>query len=82
MWASVGYDARLGLLGLVPVWLLSVPASGQSRIMCYGFVFFVPFLAAIPQPWLAFCALAVAFWPIDWTTYDERGDEQFAYVYR
>lgn len=82
MWFGVDSTARLFLLGLLPVWLLAVPASGQSRIMCYGFVLFAPFVAAIPQPWLFFFALFVAFWPIDWSIYDECGDSKFGYVHR
>ena len=67
--------------GLIPIWLLAIPASGQSRIVCYAFVLFVPFLAAIPWPWLGLVTLVTCFWPVTWTTFDERGDKaQFGFV--
>jgi hypothetical protein len=80
MWDSVGAGARLGLWGFVPIWLLALPASGQSRIMCYGFVLCVPFIAALPIGWLWVVAFVSCFWPFDWRHFDESGDEKFAFV--
>jgi len=79
VWQQVGSLPRLCLFALVPIWLLAVPASGQSRIMCYGFVFFLPFAAAMPLEWLGFFALLTWFWPIDIRAFDEGGDVKFSY---
>jgi len=73
MWHGVSDFARLGILGFIPIWLLAIPASGQSRIMCYGYILVVPFLAAIPFPWLAAFTILWCFWPVDWKVFDESG---------
>jgi hypothetical protein len=73
MWGSVGDFARLGLLGLIPIWLLALPASGQSRIMCYGFAWILPFAGALPIEWVGFLALVTWFWPFDLSVFDETG---------
>jgi hypothetical protein len=76
MWGSVGGFSRLGLLGFLGIWLLAVPASGQSRIMCYGFVLVLPFVAALPGPWLWFLVFATWFWPIDLYAFEETGGDK------
>jgi len=81
MWGGVNDFARLGVLGFIPIWLLALPASGQSRIICYGYVLVVPFLAAIPLGWLAAVTMLCCFWPVDWQVFDESGgDSTFAVV--
>lgn len=81
MWGSVGDFARLGLVGFIPIWLLAIPASGQSRIMCYGFGLLVPFAAALPIEWLWVFVGLVWFWPFDLRMFDETGGVQsFGFV--
>jgi len=75
MWGYVGDYARLGLVGLIPIWLLAVPASGQSRIICYGFGLLLPFAAALPAEWLWVMAGITWFWPADLRMFDETGGE-------
>lgn len=76
MWHAVGPFARLGLLGFIPIWLLALPASGQSRIICYGFGLLIPFAAATPIEWLWVVAFFSVFWPIDYAVFDESGGEK------
>ena len=80
MWGSVGNLARVGLLSLIPIWLLAIPASGQSRIMCYGFVFFLPFFGALSLEWQATVVMLTWFWPIDLRAFEESGDVKFSYT--
>lgn len=80
VWSGVGDFARLGLLAFIPIWFLALPASGQSRIMCYGFIFLVPFVIALPGEWQWFILLISWFWPIDLNTFNETGDRKFAYA--
>lgn len=80
VWSEVGIEARLALVALIPIWLLGLPASGQSRIVCYGLVFFLPFVAALPVEWVWFVTLVSAFWPIDFSTYNEAGAKSFAFT--
>jgi hypothetical protein len=80
MWGEVGNFARLGLLGFIPIWLLALPASGQSRIICYGFGLLIPFAAALPPGWLWLVVMLQWFWPVDYRLFDEGGNVQFAYV--
>lgn len=81
MWDRVGDFARLGLAGLVPIWLSAIPATGQTRIMCYGFALIAPFAAALPIEWLWVCALANWFWPVDLWAFDETGGQKsFGFV--
>jgi hypothetical protein len=80
VWDQVGDFARLGLLGCIPVWLLSLPASGQSRIMCYAWFFFIPFLVELPAEWLWFFTIVAWFWPVDIRAFDEAGDVKFGYA--
>lgn len=80
MWNRVDDLARLGLLSIVPIWMLAFPASGQSRIMCYGFVFLLPFFGALSPGWQAGVLLATWFWPLDIRTFDESGDTKFSFA--
>lgn len=80
MWHAVGDFARLGAIGFVPIWLLALPASGQSRIMCYGIGLVAPFIAAANPEWQWIFAGIAWFWPVDITTYDETGDKTFGYA--
>lgn len=80
VWGSVGDLARYGLFSLIPIWLLAVPASGQTRIMCYGFVFFLPFFAALSVEWQAAVVMLTWFWPIDLRAFEEGGDVKFSYT--
>lgn len=81
MWDSVGDFSRLGLIGLLPIWLLALPASGQSRIMCYGYALLMPFAAALSIEWLGVLALLAWFWPVDVRAFDETGGQQsFGFV--
>jgi hypothetical protein len=77
VWWGVGDFARLSLVGCAAIWLLAVPASGQSRIMCYTFGILIPFVAALPIEWVwVFCLLSW-FWPFDFSVYDETGGTTF-----
>ena len=80
MWERVGDFARVGIIGLLPIWLLALPASGQSRIMCYGYALIVPFAAELPIGWLWGFAFLAWFWPIDIACYKESGDRTFGFI--
>jgi hypothetical protein len=80
VWGGVGSFARLGLVALVPLWLLAVPASGQSRVICYGFGLLIPFAAALPSEWLWLVVMLQWFWPVDYRVYDEGGDAKFMFL--
>jgi len=76
MWDAVGPFARLGVVGFISIWLLALPASGQSRIICYWFGLLLPFAAALPIGWLWGFVLATWFWPLDYKVYDEGGGKK------
>lgn len=76
MWDSVGHLTRLGLIGLIPIWLLALPASGQSRIMCYGLAWIIPFCGALSVEWLWILVFATWLWPIDFSAFDETGGQK------
>lgn len=80
MWGAVGDFARLGLVALAPIWLLALPASGQSRIVCYAFGLLIPFAAALPPGWLWFVVMLQWFWPVDYGLFNEGGDVKFALI--
>ena len=80
MWERVGDFARVGTLGLLPIWLLALPASGQSRIVCYGFAIIAPFAAELPIGWLWGFVFLAWFWPIDIAQYKETGERTFGFV--
>jgi len=80
MWGRVGDFARVGTLGLIPIWLLALPASGQSRIICYGFALIAPFAAELPIGWLWGFVFLTWFWPIDIAQYKESGSRDFGFV--
>jgi len=80
MWHAVGGFARLGLVGALGIWLLSIPASGQSRIFAYCFGLLIPFTAALPGEWCWAVAGLCWFWPIDYALYSESGDVKFGFA--
>jgi len=80
VWGAVGDFTRLSLIAVIPIWLLALPASGQSRIVCYSIGIFLPFAAALPSPWLWVCVLLSWFWVFDFNTYDERGGKTFGFA--
>lgn len=80
MWGDVTSFARVGLVGFVAFWCLSLPASGASRHLAYGFGLLAPFAAALPGPWLWTFVILSWFWPVDFSTYDESGGATFAYA--
>jgi len=81
MWDRVGDFARLGLIGFIPIWFLAVPATGQSRLMCYGFALLLPFVGALSPEWIWVFVFATWFWPFDVNAFDETGGEQsFGFV--
>lgn len=77
VWGDVGAFARVCLVGCAAIWVLALPASGQSRIVCYAYILFVPFIAAIPWPWLAAYTILACFWPYDWHVFTETGGGKF-----
>lgn len=80
VWSGAGDFARLGLIGLVPIWLLALPASGQSRIVCYSIGLFLPFAAGLPAEWLWAFVILSWFWPVDYSAYKESGGLTFGYA--
>lgn len=80
VWDRVGDQARLGLWGLLPILGLALPASGQSRIFAYAWVFLVPFLAACSEAWLWLLVLLQWSWPVEYYVYDETGGQNFGYA--
>ena len=80
-WDGCGDFARLALAAYLPLWLLSLGASGASRHLCYGFILFAPFVAVLPIQWAwAFCLLSW-FWPIDFSPLDENTDGKTNWVH-
>jgi hypothetical protein len=80
VWGGVGDFTRLSLVGCAAIWLLALPASGQSRIMCYSVGILLPFAAALPVWWLWFFVLIAWFWPFDFSVYDESGGQTFGFA--
>jgi hypothetical protein len=76
MWYGVGDFARLGLIGFIGIWVLAIPASGQSRIICYGFGLLLPFVAVLPLTGLWLLVLVTWFWPVDIRAFDETGGQK------
>lgn len=72
-WGLASGLHQWSLLALIPLWVFSIPASGVSRHMSYGFILFAPFVAVLPAPWLWTVVLAAWFWPRDFSVYDETG---------
>ncbi len=70
----------MGLVGCIPIWLLCIPASGQSRIIQYGYALFAPFVAALPGGWGWFFVLLAWGWPVEINAYDETGGETFVFA--
>lgn len=76
-WTLVPEAARWSLLALIPIAVLSLPASGASRIHNYAWCLFVPFVVALPPQWIAIVAILSWFWPFDFSLYDESGGLRF-----
>jgi len=72
-WSGTSPDARWLLAGFIPLFLFAVPASGQSRMLVYGYGLCVPFAAACGLQWVWVVALLQWFWPIDLAAFDEGG---------
>lgn len=72
-WSAVSPDARWLLLGFAPIFAFAIPASGQSRMLAYGFGLCVPIAAACGIEWLWVACLLQWFWPIDLASFDEGG---------
>ena len=80
VWGDVSSFARVGLSGFVAIWLAAIPATGQCRIMSYGFVLLIPFAAALPGPWLWLFVILAWFWPGEWQKFSEAGDVKFGFI--
>lgn len=76
VWQQVEGFARLGLVGCLAVWVGAFPASGQSRIICYQFIFLAPFVAALPIEWCWLLCLLNIFWPAELNSFDETGGQK------
>ncbi len=72
-WELVGGFAHVALLAYIPIWLFSLPASGVSRHMSYGFVLVAPFVVVLPQTWLILALALMWFWPKELVVFDESG---------
>lgn len=79
-WGGASGDARLLLLGFVPIFAFALPASGQSRMLCYGFGLCVPVVAACGIEWVWVAGLLQWFWPIDFGAFDEGGGISWASI--
>jgi hypothetical protein len=73
MWYHATPFEQVALLAYLPLWLFSIPASGVSRHMAYGFILVAPFVAELPIAWLWVAVLLMWFWPRDVQVYDESG---------
>lgn len=80
VWNGVGDFTRLALVGFIPIWLLALPASGQSRIIGYGFGLLIPFIAVLPVEWVWFFVLISWFWPFEFSMYNESGGQTFGFA--
>ncbi len=72
-WEQASKDAHWMLLGFVPIFAFALPASGQSRLMCYGYALCVPFVAGLGLQWVWLACLLQWFWPVDMAAFDEGG---------
>ena len=73
-WSRAAGDARVCLLGLIPILFFALPASGQSRMLCYAFGFFVPFATVCDVRWVWVFAIFQWFYPlIEVQAFDEGG---------
>ncbi len=72
-WGTANPGALWLLCGFVPLFLFAIPASGQSRMLCYGFALCSPIVAACALPWIWVVCLLQWFWPIDFQAFDEGG---------
>lgn len=72
-WPLVPEPWRWALLAFGVVYFFSLPASGHSRLIAYGWPLFAPFVVALPQPWPWVFAFCGAFWPYDFSMFDETG---------
>lgn len=72
-WSGATLDARFLLIGFVPIFFFALPASGQSRMLAYGFGLCVPFAAACGIECIWVAALLQWFWPFDLQAFDEGG---------
>lgn len=72
-WAHVSGDARTLVAGVAPIFFFAVPASGQSRLLCYAYGLFAPIVAACGVEWCWFACILQWFWPIDLASFDEGG---------
>lgn len=72
-WERAPTGAGWLLAGFIPLFFFAIPASGQSRMLCYGYGLCVPFAAVIGIEWIWVACLLQWFWPIDISTFDEGG---------
>jgi hypothetical protein len=72
-WSGAPSGAGWLLLGFCPLFLFAIPASGQSRMLSYGYGLCVPFAAVCGIEWLWVACLLQWFWPIDLASFDEGG---------
>jgi hypothetical protein len=72
-WDAAPIGARWLLAGFVPLFVFSIPASGQSRMLSYGYGLCVPFAAVCGLEWVWVACLLQWFWPIDISAFDEGG---------
>lgn len=72
-WPLVAEPWRWALLTFAAVLFFSLPASGHSRLIAYGWPLFAPFVVALGGPWPWIFAFFGCFWPYDFAMFDESG---------
>jgi hypothetical protein len=80
-WFSVSDFGRIAVLAYVPLWLLSIPASGVSRHLAYAFILFAPFIVAAGAEWAWSWCLLSWFWPIDFSRFRETTDGKTGFLH-
>lgn len=65
---------RCGLLAFIPLAILAIPASGQSRAWGYGLPFLLPFVGRLAPEYICLLALVhVWYWGTGVAYFDETG---------
>lgn len=69
-------DRTAFLLAIIPVWFLSLPASGQSRAFSFMWCVLLPIFGGYESRWLWFLVLGGLWWPcIKYQLFDESGGQ-------
>lgn len=72
-WYRAPAGAGWLLAGFAPLFFFAIPASGQSRLLCYGYALCVPFAAVCGIEWVWVACILQWFWPADFAAFDEGG---------